>query len=335
MQSRRSAWRSIAVVLVSLLAVLLNATPVVAGEADESVAGDPGSRDEQAGSLGVGDLTTGSAIAVRTAGGGRFQGTLRRVADDRIEVVLSDGEIVAIARERIEQISRIDVAAGDRGFFEDSAANRLVVMPTGFPLEEGEFHVASQEIVAVTGSYGINSWLSVWGGISIPGALFSLRASAMVGDQIGVSGGSFVGASWFDFPSPPLVLPYALVSYGDPGDNLTVGSGFAMTFSEGFSIPGFVLAIGGKRVLSSTSALVTENWVLWSEETLFGAAAPAGFDPVPSLIAPSVVFRIASSRLSWDIGGVVPFLIAETGGGHELVTPVIPIPVLSVTYRIW
>lgn len=274
------------------------------------------------------------SVSVRTAGGARFQGRVLAVLDDRMELVLPEGRIVQLALDEVVEITRIDTARGERALFEDSAANRLVVMPTGFPLERGEFHVASQEIIAVTGSYGINDWLSVWAGVSLPGALFSLRASFMPTPSMGVSAGSFVGASWFDLSLGPLVLPYALVSVGDSGNNFTVGSGFAMTFSDGFQIPGWVVAIAGKRTLTSTTALVTENWVIWTERAV-GFPVEEFYSPVPSIIAPSVVFRIASDRLSWDLGAVVPFFIeADSRTSFFLTDPVFPIPIFSVTYRV-
>lgn len=280
----------------------------------------------------------GEGVSIRTTGGGAFQGTLFGVQPDRYEIVLADGEILQISRSEVVELRVLDNRTGSRSFYEDSASNRLVIMPTGFPMDRGEFQIANQEIIAVTGSYGINNWLSVWGGVSIPGALFSLRASLRAGESIGLSAGSFVGASWLDLDFGPLVLPYALVSYGENDNNLTVGSGFMMTFSEGFNIPGAVVAIGGKRTLTATTAVVSENWIVWAERSYFDATAERSVDfwtPVPLVIAPSLVFRIANNRLSWDIGAVVPFIIQnEDNQGFYLNDPVIPIPVLSVTYRI-
>jgi hypothetical protein len=211
-------------------------------------------------------------------------------------------------------------------------------MPTGFPMDRGEFQIADQEIVAVTGSYGINDWLSVWGGVSIPGALFSLRGSLAVGNRVGVSVGSFVGASWFDLELGPLVLPYALVSVGENNNNVTVGSGFAMTFNEGFNLPGAVVAIGGKRTLTAGTAIVTENWVIWAERERVDQVTfetTEEWTAVPLVIAPSAAFRIANNRLSWDIGAVVPFIIdGDRVSGYWLNDPVFPIPILSLTYRI-
>ena len=164
------------------------------------------------------------------------------------------------------------------------------------------------------------------------------HASAQLGDGVGASIGSFVGASWFDLSLGPLVLPYALVSLGEDDNNLTMGSGFMMTFSDGFEVPGVVFAIGGKRTLTATTAVVTENWIVWARRDLYDVATgpdPGFWSPVPFLIAPSAAFRIANNRISWDIGAVVPLIIdGDSVSGLSLNTPVIPIPILSLTYRI-
>ena len=280
----------------------------------------------------------GRGVSVRTAGGGSFQGTLVRITDDRIEIVIADGQILQIARSELVDMALLDDRGGARSFYEDSASNRLIVMPTGFPMDRGEFQIADQEIVAVTGSYGINEWLSVWGGVSIPGALFSLRGSLAIGERVGVSVGSFVGASWFDLDLGPLVLPYALASVGENNNNVTVGSGFAMTFNDGFDIPGAVLAVGGKRTLTAGTAIVTENWIIWAKRNRtdpITLVPSEEWSAMPLIIAPSAAFRIANNRLSWDIGAVVPFIIdGNRVDGYYLNDPVFPIPILSLTYRI-
>lgn len=277
-------------------------------------------------------------VRIRSISGALYQGIVYSVLEDRIELLVPDGAIVQLATDQIESITLISSEDGDRGFYEDSASNRLIIMPTGFPMDTGEFQVAAQEIVAVTGSYGINDWLSVWGGISIPGAVFSLRGSATLGDSVGVSLGSFVGATWFDLSIGPLVLPYALASYGEEDNNITLGSGFMMMFDDGFRIPAAVLAIGGKRTLTSSTAIVTENWIIWAKRSYWDEATdttPEFWGAIPYIIAPAAVFRIANNRLSWDIGAVVPFIIENDGyRSYYLTDPVIPIPILSLTYRI-
>lgn len=275
------------------------------------------------------DEYLGLAISVRTDGGASYQGILIGIEPDRIELLLSSGQIILVFRPEITEFRLIDQSQGDRSYFEDSASNRLIVMPTGFPMDQGEFHIAVQEIIAVTGSYGITDWASAWAGVSIPGAVFSLRASVTIGDSLGVSAGSFVGASWFDLSIGPMVLPYALVSYGEDDNNVTVGGGAMMMFDAGFHLPGAVLAIGGKRTLTATTAIVSENWIIW------GDLGGNRWSAVPWLIAPALAFRIAGDRLSWDVGAVVPlFIIDEMDGTFHLQDPVFPIPTLTLTYRI-
>lgn len=315
--------------VAALLALLLGLVPAIdAQQGNGSIASVDTALERAA---------AGERLRIRTESGATFQGTLYRLESDRLELVDADGRIVVILRERITGIESIAETGDDRDLFQDSASNRLVVMPTAFPLEAGEFHVTSQEIVAVTGSYGINDWLSVWGGISIPGGLFSLRASTMVGESAGISVGSFVGLNWFDLSLGPLVLPYALASFGTPDNNVSIGSGFLGLFSDGGNIPGAVFALAGKRTLTSGTALVTENWIVFGERSRFNDVTMQSEDfwtAVPLAIAPSLAFRIANDRLSWDIGAVVPFLINESSGDYSLNDPVIPIPILSITYRI-
>ncbi len=223
---------------------------------------------------------------------------------------------------------------GDRrSLYQDAAANRLIVMPTGFPMERGEFHVTDQEIIIVTASYGLTDYLTLWGGVSIPGMVLSGRLSVTPTPSVGLSAGAFLGVEWFE--GYTLVLPYALASFGSPEHNATVGGAgiFTLWPREEVGYSGAVLAIGGRTVLTPTAALVGEMWTIWPK--------PDGIRPaaVPLVFTPAGVFRIAGNRLSWDLGAVVPlFLRYYEGDGFSLGgvgdDTVIPIPIVSVTYRI-
>ncbi|MGQ9629139.1 MAG: hypothetical protein ACUVXI_02345 [bacterium] len=274
----------------------------------------------------------GGLIRVETVGGGSFQGTLLTVAEDRIEILAADGQILQISRKAIRSYQRISPDAGERALYQDSASNRLMVMPTAFAMAPGEFHVADQEIIVVTSSYGLTENITLWGGISIPGALLSARFVSTFGDSFGLSAGSFAGVQWIGGPGPlsGLLMPYALSSWGEPNNNLTVGAGVPFSFGppRGFDTLGAVGAIGGKSVLTSTTALVTENWVIW------GKRSDEHWDSIPLSAILGLAFRIAGSRFSWDIGGVLPLSISRErirglDGG-----PFVPLPWVSLTYRI-
>lgn len=265
-------------------------------------------------------------VRITTEGRGIFHGRLLAVLEDRVEIVTADGRIVQIAVSEIDSLESVDELGGRNALYQDAAANRLVVMPTGFPIERGEFHVTNQEIAVVTSTYGVTDHFSVWGGISIPGLVLSGRFSFMPAETVGLSAGAFIGAEWSEFNT--VALPYGLVSFGSPNRNITVGGGgiFSITGDDRDFFDGLVLAIGGKAIFTPTAALVFESWSIWMD----------GDDSI--LFTPSAVFRIAGDRLSWDLGAVVPLSLDWSGSspnfGGAFGDTVIPLPLLSITYRI-
>jgi hypothetical protein len=280
------------------------------------------------------ERSIGRPVRVQTAGGGSFQGLLLAVADDRIEVQESDGRIVAIGRDQVTSLQEIPEGRGVRAFYQDSAANRLIFAPTGFAMEPGELHVTDTELIVVTASYGLNDHLSFWAGVSPLGAVASARGILTFGDTFALSAGAFVGLEWLlgltGQPVTGLLLPFVLASWGEPENNATAGCAWALTAdgANGVQSFGLVAVVGGKLVLTATTALISENWLVWGERYY-----ESGWDAVPLAGLFALAFRIAGDRLSWDIGAVAP--LAFDGGvtglfGGEFV----PLPWLSVTYRI-
>ena len=281
----------------------------------------------------------GEPVRVETVGGGNFQGTLLKVNEDRIEILAVDNQILFINREGIKRYQRITSDAGERGFYQDSASNRLIVIPTAFAMEPGEFHVTNQEGIVVTSSYGLSENVILWGGFSIPAALLSARFSYPFEDSFAFSVGSFAGINWFGPSSSGLtglLIPYTFFSWGEPDNNLTVGGGVPFAFSSS-SIDnpiGAVVVIGGKVVITSTTALVSENWVIWGKRYDFRTRTQ-DWDATPLAVYPAIVFRIADNRFSWDIGGVLPLTISTEGEIRGLEgSDYIPVPIISLTYRI-
>lgn len=281
------------------------------------------------------DGAIGQVVRVRTAGRGEFQGRLVSVNDERVEVENGEGQILAVSTSQVTEVLVIDQQKSPDTYFQDAAANKLVLMPIGFGMEPGEFHVANQELVVVSMSYGVSRHFSVWGALSIPGMLLNARFSGNLGDRIGVSAGSFAGIVFLDLGSA-VALPYVIASFGSPHQNFTVGVGAPFYTSSVFTYDrmylGGAVALGGKIVLSRTASLVTENWIV------VGSAESAGaWGAAAGVFVPSVSFRIASSRFSWDLGVTMPFLCADRGAGYRLswlVGQPIPFPLLGLTYRI-
>ncbi len=277
-------------------------------------------------------------IRVKTSRGATFQGKLYDLNDQFIIIVDKDGQMITLLTNAISDLWEIDPYLDKKFYFQDSADNRLLIIPTGFPMEKGEFHIADQEIAAVNMSYGVNEHFSIWGGISIPGALLSARFTTALGDKSALSLGTFAGLSWMGFKG--LLIPYAVFSLGTPENNFTTAAGAVFSFDEnGFKFDAAVLVLGGKLVLSDTVALVTENWIIWGKMDDYNWDTESSWDPVPIIIAPGVALRIAGEKFSWDIGVALPLLVSrEREKGSYTIQGVlggfIPIPILSLTYRI-
>ncbi|MBI9102096.1 MAG: hypothetical protein JEY99_06760 [Spirochaetales bacterium] len=283
----------------------------------------------------------GARVRVSTESDATFQGTLYSVTDEFILIQDRDGQILTIVKAVIIEVLLIDAGLDEKAYYQDSASNRLLVMPTGFPMEPGEFHIADQEIAAVTMSYGVNRNFSLWGGISLPGALVSARYIWSLGDRAALSVGSFAGISWMEFLG--IIIPYTIFSVGEPEDNFTLGAGTAFTFdSDDFSLDAAILVLGRKWVLSDTTAIVTENWIIWGQITDYGVdyeTSSRAWDFVPWMIVPGVAFRIAGEKFSWDIGVVLPTWVERSSGEYYLEGlggrgTFVPVPLISLTYRI-
>jgi hypothetical protein len=278
----------------------------------------------------------GRIVRVDTSGGGTFQGKLLKSEEDRIELLNADGLILQIGRSEIRSVTEIKPQGGTNPYFQDASSNRLIVIPTGFGMDEREFHIADLEIIGVTASYGISNHFSAWAGVSIPGFVVNARFSLSFADDfIGTSVGSFAALSWMPITQSSttgqgLFIPYLIASFGSENQNLTIGAGGVLTFnnpapSDFLGFGAIVAVLGGKLPLSSTTALITENWIIFPHYE-----SSAGNSPIV-MAFPAVVFRIAGNRLSWDIGATYPFEVSAAGVRSTLG---FPLPILTLTYRI-
>ncbi len=282
----------------------------------------------------------GLQLRISTESDATFQGILYSITDEFVLIQDPDGQIITLRRAAITKVLLIASDLDEKAYYQDSASNRLLVIPTGFPMEPGEFHIADQEVAAVTMSYGVNENFSVWGGISIPGALVSARYIWKTGDNAALSVGSFAGLSWIDFTG--LLIPYSVFSIGAPENNFTIGSGAVFTFdNDDFSFDAAILALGRKWVLSDTTAIVTENWIIWGRITdnITDEITAKAWDYIPMAAVPGIAFRIAGEKFSWDIGAVLPVWIEKDSGEYVFIglggrNTFVPIPLISITYRI-
>ncbi|MBA7662831.1 hypothetical protein ES703_70864 [subsurface metagenome] len=167
--------------------------------------------------------SVGEIVRIRTAGRGEFQGKLLSVGSERIEIQNAEGLVLQITAAEITEVFVIDPTKKVDTYYLDAAANKLILMPVGFGMDPGEMHIADQEIVMVSVSYGISKAFSLWGAISVPGLLLNARFSFEPHEKVGLSLGSFAGLVFFE---PIFIaLPYGIASFGTLNKNFTIGMG--------------------------------------------------------------------------------------------------------------
>jgi len=321
---------------VLTLRILFAAVPPLAAQSD----GTPIPADTSLAVRHTLQQSLGEIVRIRTTGGGEFQGKLLAVEAERIEIQDSEGLVLQIVASEITEVLTIDPAAKAETYYQDAAANKLILMPVGFGMEPGALHIADQEIVMVSMSYGVSRAFSLWGAVSIPGLLLNARFSFEPREKIGLSLGSFAGLVFFQ---PVFIaLPYGIASFGSLNRNFTIGLGGALVYGWESGVPdsdyyllGGTTAIGGRIVLSQTTSIVTENWIV------VGTMKESGrwWGHLWSGYFPALAFRVAGSRFSWDVGVIMPFSVEYDDDSNKyafewfLEAP-IPIPILGFTYRI-
>ncbi|MBI9104621.1 MAG: hypothetical protein JEY99_19550 [Spirochaetales bacterium] len=103
-----------------------------------------------------------------------------------------------------------------------------------------------------------------------------------------------------------------------------------------------ILVLGRKWVLSDTTAIVTENWIIWGKISEYSNDYETSFkawDFIPLAAVPGIAFRIAGEKFSWDIGAVLPLWVEKMSGQYYVEglggrNTFVPIPLISLTYRI-
>ena len=171
--------------------------------------------------------------------------------------------------------------------------------------------------------------MSVVPGLGLSDQLYygTARVGKQFSEGVAVSGGALV-ARGGDGETETLGLGFVMATFGKPDKSLTVGGGVARTVSEeyygeytergwqgNFSNKAYytpVVMVGGTARLSPRLALVSENWLVLSEDFRLSEQPFA------------VGVRFLGDRLTADVGVVLVGELLDDG---------FPLPWLSVTYH--
>ena len=308
----------------SLVAVVLVSLPFAAAAQDSVPPLPPPAQ--------AAEVPGAEIVTVRLKDGSSLRA--RIIAEDErgLKIVTVGGMAMELARASVDRVER----AGETGTRpSDSNYTRLLFSPTGRPLGKGEGYFSDHYVVFPGVAYGLTDNISVGGGLSVvPGLGLSdqlyygtARVGKQFSERVAVSGG-VLGARGGEGETSTLGVGFVMATLGKPDKSLTVGGGVARTVSEEYYTEytgrGWqgnfrnrveytpVVMLGGTARLSPRLALVSENWLVLSEDFRLSEQPFA------------VGVRFLGDRLTADVGVVLVGEMIEDG---------FPLPWLSVTYH--
>ncbi len=271
-------------------------------------------------------------VTIRLKDGSLLRARIVAEDEEGLKIVTVGGMAMQISRRSLDRVER---DGGETPRPSDSNYTRLLFSTTGRPLGKGEGYFSDHYVVFPGVAYGLTDNISVGGGLSVvPGLGLSdqlyygtARVGKQFSERVAASGGVLV-ARGGEGETDTLGLGFVMATFGRPDKSLTVGGGVARTVSEEYYTEyegrewrgNFrnkaeytpVVMVGGTARLSPRLALVSENWLVLSEDFRLSEQPFA------------VGVRFLGDRLTADVGVVLIGEVIEDG---------FPLPWLSVTYH--
>ncbi|HJY64191.1 MAG TPA: hypothetical protein VJ455_08545 [Ignavibacteria bacterium] len=205
------------------------------------------------------------------------------------------GVVSVIPKTQIVEITKLKgKIIGNEYYKPDPADNRLMALPTGRPLKSGDVQFNAVELIFPHLIIGASDFLSIgFGGlpfVSSGGGTFIYYMSAKLTPinlkNIAVSiGGAIVGST---STNGIVGVTYAVSTFGTFQNSLTTGMFFAFSKDELYNRP--AILIGGQTRISKSASLLSENVILFGNET------------ESFIMFPSLGIRFSGEKLAADFG---------------------------------
>lgn len=264
-------------------------------------------------------------MSITLTDGSKLIGQVLKDDGQEVHIRTSSGLEVHIPKDKVASVKELrgEVVNGE---IRNSDPNytRLMFSPTGRPLQKGhgyfsDFYVLFPSIsYGLTDNFSIAAGMSVIPGLSLDQQLFYVapRVGAQISENFAISGGVLYASGGFedDSDSTQAGIGFGVATIGKPDKSFTAGLGFGFSRESGdlewSDTP--VLMLGGNVRLSNRLALVSENWLILSENWDLNEQ-PFG-----------VSLRFLGERLTADVGMLLIGDLLDEG---------LPIPWLSFSYH--
>lgn len=236
--------------------------------------------------------------------GSEFYGRLIQADSLKLKFKTESGSEYVIVKNQIEEIFE------EENFYkygDDPNKSRLFLAPTGRNLKGGTGYFSVNELLFPIIAFGITDYFTLAGGISlVPGLenqllYFNGKAGIYQSDELNFSAG-LLYTSITSSNQEGLSIIYGNGTYGGSESSLTIGAGYALTKSDNDNYP--MLILGGELKISSSTKLITENWISTAPNTA-------------QIL--SLGIRFFGNKLAGDFGLVMPVDKSGTISGFPFI----------------
>jgi small nuclear ribonucleoprotein (snRNP)-like protein len=226
------------------------------------------------------ELSISQTYLIKLKDGSSYLGTL--TAQDSSSLIMSTKSVTAIqiSKDKIKSIETIDPSSIKKGkyWFPNPNSTRYIFGTSAFNLKKGEGYYQNTLLFLNSFNLGITNNISVGGGLEFLSTVASITSGKFnpiffltpkVGFKISDKFHAATGATVVSVP--PIDsderhyagLLYGIGTYGNADHNLTGGLSWGSIDGEFSARP--VINISGMTRISRRTALITENWLVPSD----------------------------------------------------------------------
>jgi small nuclear ribonucleoprotein (snRNP)-like protein len=233
-----------------------------------------------------------SKVLVKMKNGESYSGTIKSQDKENIVLNTSNGEIKLIS-SNVKSIEEDNY--NGKFAYANSHDTRYFFGPTAIPIKKRKGYYQNVLLTSNFANYGVTDNISLGGGFEFislmfkqPIWFFTPKAGFKINDYI-YAGGGFIMAGVASQGSAS--LGYGVFTFGNSETNLSLGAGYGYFDGTLADNPAFMIA--GTHRLSNSISLLSENYILPSQET--GGTNFFGIQGI----------RILTKKNAFDVGAIV------------------------------
>ncbi len=199
--------------------------------------------------------------------GGEIIGKIISEDEREIYVLTKDQRRIYIPQHAIKELVPLQVNSFnslDKLLGEDRFASRYFITTNGLPIKKGE-HYVQWNLFGPDFQFGLGNNIGVgvitsWFGTPI---IANIKKSWQIEENLHLGVGALVGSlSWVELGSGG-ALPFASITFGDRGSNLSFSGGYGSVWAEqGGRAGGALASVAGMTKISSKFSLVFDSFIV-------------------------------------------------------------------------